>query len=174
MPGRGGWLACCCAVGFLATVLHPTSGSSLERRGADVDPTGIWWVEGGSARVEIVHCGGALCGDVVWLRSPYDIRGCPLTDVENPEPRLREREVMGLAILKELRPVPGRPGSWSGGRIYDPGSGRNYRSSMRQPHPDRLEVRGYIGFELLGRTAVWHRYGATLRCTDSAARELEG
>jgi peptidoglycan/LPS O-acetylase OafA/YrhL len=45
------------------------------------NPTGLWWAEGGFAQVEIRHCGdGALCGQVVWLRHPFDEHGCELRD----------------------------------------------------------------------------------------------
>jgi uncharacterized protein (DUF2147 family) len=84
------------------------------------DPTGLWWADGGAAKVEIVRCGAALCGSVVWLRSPFDLNGCPLRDEKNPDPELRGRDVLGLQLLHGLRPSDGDAGEWKGGRIYDP------------------------------------------------------
>jgi hypothetical protein len=94
---------------------------------------------------------------VVWLRSPFGFDGCPLRDGENPDPALRERRVLGLELLRGLRPDTRRPGRWRGGEVYDPGSGNTYRASITQTRADRLSVRGYIGLELLGRTATWIR-----------------
>ena len=82
---------------------------------------------------------------------------------------MREREVVGLEILRDLRPEPGPVGRWSGGRIYDPGSGRTYRAALSMDGPDRLRLRGYLGIRLLGRTATWIRVGSERQCTEVAS-----
>lgn len=47
---------------------------------------------------------------------------------------------------------------WSGGQILDPNNGKVYRSQMKLVDGGkRMEVRGYIGTPLLGRTQTWHR-----------------
>jgi uncharacterized protein (DUF2147 family) len=130
------------------------------------DPTGMWWAEGGFAQVEIRHCGDALCGQVVWLRHPFDEHGCDLQDVENPDSALRSRSVVGIEILRGLQASPDDPGEWSGGEIYDPGSGRSYRAVLETDGPDRLHVRGYLGIRLLGRTTTWVRVGSEDQCLE--------
>jgi uncharacterized protein (DUF2147 family) len=132
------------------------------------DPTGVWWAEGGSARVEITRCGDALCGQVVWLRSPFDPSGCPLRDENNPNVRLRDREVLGTEILRNLRSAPDKEGVWEGGEIYDPGSGRTYRATLVMDGSDRLRLRGYVGIRLLGRTVTWIRVGTEGQCRGPA------
>ena len=117
---------------------------------------GLWWAEGGAAQVEIQSCGDALCGKVVWLRSPFDEQGCPVRDTENPDAHARGRPMVGVEILRGLRPEASGEG-WSGGEIYDPTSGRHYRAAMSLDGPDRLQVRGYLGIRLLGRTTHWTR-----------------
>jgi len=124
-----------------------------------LDPVGRWHAEGGAAQVEIHRCGAALCGEVVWLRAPFDENGCPLLDRYNPEDSLRQRPVVGLEILRGLVPAAG-DASWGDGTIYDPGSGRTYRASMNLLGPDQLELRGYVGIPLIGRTTRWFRVGA--------------
>jgi uncharacterized protein (DUF2147 family) len=52
-------------------------------------------------------------------------------------------------------------GKWSGGSIYDPDSGRSYKCRLETLDPERLQVRGFIGFALLGRSQVWTRYRAS-------------
>jgi uncharacterized protein (DUF2147 family) len=131
-------------------------------------PEGLWWAEGGFAQVEIRPCGDALCGRVVWLRHPFDESGCALRDVENPDPALRARPVEGLRILYGLRPSSDDPHAWSGGRIYDPGSGRTYSAVVETDGPDRLRVRGYLAIRLLGRTTTWVRVGTEDRCTEES------
>ena len=116
--------------------------------------------------MEIRHCGDALCGQVVWLRHPFDENGCELRDVENPDSDLRRRAVVGIELLRDLRPSPDDPGEWSGGEIYDPTSGRSYRAVVEMDGPDRLQVRGYLGIRLLGRTTTWVRVGSENQCRE--------
>jgi uncharacterized protein (DUF2147 family) len=135
---------------------------------AATDPIGMWWAEGGFAKVEIRPCGDALCGQVIWLRHPLDADGCELRDVENPDTALHGRPVEGLEILRDLRASQETPGEWSGGSIYDPGSGRTYGAVATLDGPDRLRVRGYFGFRLLGRTTTWVRVGSENQCREPA------
>ncbi len=47
---------------------------------------------------------------------------------------------------------------WSGGEILDPDNGKSYSCYIKvKDNGQRLHVRGYIGFSLLGRTQIWHR-----------------
>jgi uncharacterized protein (DUF2147 family) len=128
--------------------------------GHAASPEGRWYAEGGAAQVEIAPCGEALCGEIVWLRSPFDENGCPLTDRQDSDEALQQRPIVGLQILSDLTPVRGEPDRWSGGGIYDPTSGRTYRCIMSLDGADRLHVRGYLGITLLGRTTTWIRVGA--------------
>lgn len=120
-------------------------------------PVGLWYAEGGAAQVVIEPCGEELCGQVVWLRSPFDDEGCELRDENNPDPVLRERKVVGLEVLQGLRPRA--DGIWGGGRIYDPATGNTYTCHLALDGDDRLRLRGYVGIPLLGRTTTWLRVG---------------
>jgi len=130
---------------------------------ASASPFGRWYAEGGAAQVDIEPCADAICGRIVWLRSPFDENGCELTDRSNPDAAARTRPIVGLEIMTGLRPVGDEPGAWGDGRIYDPTSGTTYRCAVRLDGPDRLRVRGYYGIELLGRTTTWLRVGAEQR-----------
>jgi uncharacterized protein (DUF2147 family) len=46
---------------------------------------------------------------------------------------------------------------WEEGNIYDPKNGNTYSSTMRLINGNSLEVRGYIGVSLIGRTDTWTR-----------------
>jgi uncharacterized protein (DUF2147 family) len=129
--------------------------SVLDARSAPIE--GRWWADGGFAQVEITERSGELVGRVVWLRSPFDEHGCPLVDSRNPDPALRTRSVEGLELLSGLRRDATDTQTWTGGRIYDPGSGRSYRLAVRMEGADRLVLRGFIGFELIGQTRTWFR-----------------
>jgi uncharacterized protein (DUF2147 family) len=139
--------------------------------GAAATPVGLWWAEGGAAQVRIAPCGVALCGRVVWLRAPLDEVGCPVRDRNNPEPGRRDRPLIGLRVLRDLESSSEDGQVWTGGRIYDPSSGRTYRCTARLVGEDQLELHGFIGLPLIGRTTRWVRVGAERRTCDAASDE---
>lgn len=121
-------------------------------------PLGEWLTEAGDARVRIAACADRpdrLCGAVTWAAPPPDAPPGPLVDVNNADPALRSRPIVGLPLLAGFAAEGG--GAWGGGTIYDPRSGRTYKSKMRQAGPDRLEVSGCVLFVCLGET--WRRHG---------------
>jgi len=124
---------------------------------ADPSAVGEWVTEGGKARVRIEPCAadpGQLCGAIIWSYRPDDAAPGPLVDVNNQDPALRSRPILGLPLLQGFE--PDGPGAWSGGTIYDPEGGKTYRSKMRLEGPDQLEVEGCVLFVCRGQT--WTRY----------------
>ena len=97
--------------------------------------------------------------------SPFGEDGCPLLDHRNGDQALRYRPVVGLEILRNLRPARDDPARWGGGTIYDPGSGYTYKCTLTMDAENRLSLRGYVGIPLLGRTTTWYRLGTeATRC----------
>jgi uncharacterized protein (DUF2147 family) len=92
------------------------------------DPSGTWRMANGKVTVRISDCGGKLCGWIVGLKKPLDKNGRPKTDKDNPNPALRNRPLIGLALLNGLRPAGAN--RWEG-RIYNPDDGRTYDARMR-------------------------------------------
>jgi uncharacterized protein (DUF2147 family) len=151
----------------LAAGITPSSKAAPMRLAS---PIGHWYAEGGAAQVEITECSHGLCGRVASLRSPFDENGCGLLDVNNPDPQQRRRPVLGLEILHAAAGSAGDPQAWSG-TIYDPGSGHTYSCTIRYEGEDRLQLRGYIGVPLIGRTTTWIRVGREGQtCRDDLAR----
>jgi uncharacterized protein (DUF2147 family) len=153
-------LSAAAAITLVTMAALDTASSTIAAHDSGASPLGRWYAEGGAAQVEITDCGGELCGRVVWLRSPFDEDGCELRDRHNPDESLRRRPVIGLEILRALERVPAATPTWKGGTIYDPASGQTYRASLRLSGSNRLELRGYIGIPLIGRTTTWFRVGA--------------
>jgi uncharacterized protein (DUF2147 family) len=122
---------------------------------------GIWKTEMGESKVEIFMCGEKICGKIIWLKNPTytDSRdgkvGTPVIDRENPDPALQSRPVLGLQILEGF--IADGDNTWGKGTCYDPKSGNTYLGKIHLSAPDRLNLRGYIGIPLFGRTSVWTR-----------------
>ncbi len=74
-------------------------------------------------------------------------------DTKNPNEKLRSRNLKDLQMLKHFV-YDGR--IWESGEIYDPGTGKTYSCTMKLKL-SKLEIRGYIGISLFGRTVIWQR-----------------
>jgi uncharacterized protein (DUF2147 family) len=115
---------------------------------------GNWLTDEGEAEVEIYKCGGEYCGKIVWLKEPKNDEGKDKTDTNNPDPEKRDRRIVGLNIVWGFK--YDKYGKWVKGKIYDPDNGKTYSCKMTL-ESDNLNVRGYVGISLLGRTTVWTR-----------------
>jgi uncharacterized protein (DUF2147 family) len=105
------------------------------------------------ALVTIEDHGGVVSGRIVRLfREPGEDPN-PLC-VDCPDER-HNQPVLGMTILWNFRP---HGDAWRGGEVLDPEEGRIYRAILRVlDDGKRLELRGYIGVPLLGRSQVWER-----------------
>lgn len=99
---------------------------------------GRWVTAEGKAVVEIAPCASGLCGRIVRVLKPRP--GGPAVDVKNPDPAQRGRPIEGITILTGFRPDATH---WKG-QIYDPESGRTYRSELTRAG-GTLTVRGCWG-----------------------------
>ena len=99
--------------------------------------------------VEIYEQGGRVYGKIVQLLPPGRSTIC-----DTCEGPYKNKELIGAVILKDLRQDGD---TWAGGSITDPKNGKTYKAKMSLDGADRLNVRGYVGMPVLGRTQVWHR-----------------
>ena len=118
------------------------------------DVVGKWKLEDGTAIVEVYKQGDVFNGKIVWLQNPTEPDGTPAKDENNPDAKLRSRQLLGLNMLSGLKKDGGE---YTGGNIYDPGNGKTYNCSMKV-EGDVLKVRGSLDKRgLLGRTMDWFR-----------------
>ena len=115
---------------------------------------------------EIQVIDGALQGEVRALLNPLYLpdeesggrAGLVRADDNNPDTELTGRSILGLSMFSEYQLEGGR---WQG-KIYDPESGNTYQSHMKINGEGDLEIRGYIGMPMFGRTAT---FAPIQRCT---------
>ncbi len=126
------------------------------------DVLGVWYNQEKDARIEIYKCGEKYCGKIVWLKEPdyppdskEGVPGTPKLDHNNPNPELRKAPVIGLRIVHDF--TFAGDNRWKGGKVYDPKNGKTYSGKMTLVSPLQLNLRGFIGISLIGRTAVWTR-----------------
>lgn len=119
-----------------------------------MSPVGVWTNEEGEAKFEIHQCGDKLCGKIISLKEP-NRRGKPKMDDNNPDPKLRSQPLQGLVFLKGFE-YKGE-NKWENGTIYDPKSGKTYSCYMKMKNNNEMEVKGFIGISLIGRTQNWKR-----------------
>ena len=134
---------------------------SVMAHAADMStPVGLWrTIDDNTGKdrslLRIVDAGGTLEGRVekTLTRLPDDdpdglCRKCPGARKDQP--------IVGMTILSGLK----KDGEnlWAGGEILDPGNGKTYRCKVKLiDGGKKLEVRGFIGVSLLGRTQTWLR-----------------
>ena len=94
-------------------------------------PSGEWYVEDHSAVVRISKCGGGYCGFVA--------RGQAGKDYRNPDPRKRNRSIIGIEVMAGMR--PSGPNSWSGS-TYNADDGQTYAGKIVLTGPSTLTVEG--------------------------------
>lgn len=68
---------------------------------------------------------------------------------------LKDQPIDGMIILRGLK--KDGDNSWKGGNILDPNNGKEYKCKMSLKDANTLDVRGFIGLSLIGRTQTWHR-----------------
>ena len=72
---------------------------------------------------------------------------------------LLDQPLYGLRIVYGLEPKSER--KWKSGRVVDPESGDTYKAKVEYSDDfEEVELRGYIGTPLLGRSQVWRRASA--------------
>lgn len=93
---------------------------------------------------------GKLQGDVTKILTPgRENAKCIECEGDN-----KDKPIKGMTILWGLEK---EDGEWTDGHILDPNSGKQYKCSMKLKDKNTLEVRGYLGVSLLGRTQTWKR-----------------
>ena len=123
---------------------------------------GTWNTAANRGRVEVFKQDSKYAAKILWLREAkfpanddQGMAGKPKVDRNNPKADLRQRSLVGLQIMEGLT-YAGKK-LWDHGHIYDPETGKTYKCKMTLVATNKLELRGFLGISLLGRTTVWTR-----------------
>jgi len=144
----------------LAAGLLLSAGTALA---ANDTPVGTWKQiddVSGKAKsiIEVTESNGQLQARVVKLlnRSPEDIaRDGAVPKCTKCDGERKDQPIEGMNIMWG---VSKDDDVWDGGKILDPKSGKVYKVKLKLTDGgQKLDVHGYIGFALLGRSQVWER-----------------
>lgn len=114
---------------------------------------GTWLTASGKAKVQIYKEGNKYNGKIIWLKIPTYEDGSPKTDKNNSDKTKQSVPLMGLNMLKNF---VFDEDEWEDGTIYDPENGKTYSCTIKY-RDGKLDLRGYIGISLIGRTQTWFK-----------------
>jgi uncharacterized protein (DUF2147 family) len=123
---------------------------------ASDSPVGLWKTiddetKKPRALVRITEAGGVLTGKIEKLFDP----STPNPVCEACTDDRKGKPIIGMTILSGLQKFPEE---WGEGRILDPNNGKVYKAKARLfDGGGKLEVRGFMGVSLLGRSQTWIR-----------------
>ena len=115
---------------------------------------GEWLNEEKNQKIEIYKTGNHYFGKVTWSTDFLEADGMTSKkDVRNTDVTLKTRNLINTVILNKFEYDQG---VWDHGTMYDPRSGKTY-SCIIKLRNKKLEIRGYVGVSLLGKTTYWEK-----------------
>ena len=108
---------------------------------------GTYMTNKNEGMVEVSKKGTKYYGILTWTKTPGKL------DTNNPDVKRQTDKLAGKEILKDFD-FNGKD-LWSNGTIYDPKNGKTYSCKITRDEKGNLNVRGFIGVSMLGRTAFW-------------------
>ncbi len=120
------------------------------------DPFGTWLTEDKKGKVHIVNCGGALCGNLIWLREPIDPdTNKPKLDKHNVDASKQGRPLLGIPIVLNMKPS-GTPEKWDG-QVYNAEDGSTYSGSFAMTGASTAQLKGCVLGGLICKAQTWTR-----------------
>ncbi len=141
-------------IALLIIVFVSTLISVKAQKNAD-DIVGVWLTGSGKAHVKIDKVGNYYFGRVVWLKEPLNTEGKPKLDINNEDVSKRNKTVFGMQLVGGFEWK--NDNLWDNGSIYDPLNGKTYKCKIDLENFTTMNIRGFIGISLFGRTDIWKR-----------------
>ena len=102
-----------------------------------------YWLTSGSI-VKIENCNNLVCGKIITIFVEDGIDPDSILDKNNKDKSLRERALVGVDLLSEFQINNNDQKTFKGGKIYDPRSGRTYKSNLYLKPSGNLKVEGCL------------------------------
>lgn len=124
----------------------------LASQSKESDIVGVWLNEKKEAVVEIYHHENQYFGKIIDIQGEHAHQKTELKDKNNPQPELRERNLMNMPLLENLK---FKDGEYIDGTAYNPRMGRYFPCKAWLISQKEMKIRGYWGF--LFATETWER-----------------
>jgi len=127
---------------------------------AQSTPAGVWkTIDDATGKekslVRIVETNGAYTGKIEKLLDPDSPKDATCKECKDDR---KDKPVVGMTIIRNVKASADDKAVFEGGDILDPNNGKVYRVKLKLiDNGSRLDVRGYIGTPMLGRTQTWIR-----------------
>jgi len=136
------------------------AGAALTAAAQASSPAGLWRTIDDSTKkdkslVRIVETNGVYSGKVEKIVDPDSPKDSVCKDCSDER---KDKPVVGMTILRNVKASADDKAVFEGGDILDPNNGKVYRVKLKLiDNGSKLDVRGYIGTPMLGRTQTWVR-----------------
>ncbi len=141
-------------IALFITALVSFIFSAKAQKNAD-DIVGVWLTGSSKARVKIDKVGNYYFGRIVWLKDPLNDEGKSKLDKKNEDANKRNKAIMGMQLVGGFEWK--NDNLWDNGYIYDPENGKTYKCKIDLENFTTMNIRGFIGISLFGRTDIWKR-----------------
>jgi uncharacterized protein (DUF2147 family) len=135
-------------VAALCASFTPSLAQNATKVAATQDATkvsGVWQSQSGITRVRVTPCGSGLCGTVVWQKTPSK-------DVHNPDPAKRDRSIVGVQLVSNMKPVSHN--EWSGA-IYNYEDGKTYHGKVKVNGGNSIDIGGCVMGGMVCQSKTW-------------------
>lgn len=148
---------------FIASflLLFPSSAAIA----ASADVFGDWVYPDNGSVIRVYGCSSSLCAKIIKVKDPSR------RDVNNPNPKLRNRPIVGVVIATGGAPTGGN--GWIG-NLYNPLDGNTYRGTLHVLNRNTLTVVGCFGGGLLCNAKTLKRSARRTRRSAVANAEMAG
>jgi uncharacterized protein (DUF2147 family) len=127
---------------------------------AQATPVGVWKTiddktKTERAQIRITEANGVITGRIEKLLAADAKQDAKCDKCEDDR---KDKPMIGLEIIRGVKKNADDAMLWDGGTILDAGEGKIYKVRMKPVEGGkRMEVRGFVGAPLLGRTQTWIR-----------------
>ena len=127
---------------------------------AQATPVGLWKTiddetKKAKSLIRLTETGGVLTGTLEKFLDP-----AAKSDVvcDKCSDERKDKSILGMTLVRNVKKNANDAALWDGGDILDPNNGKVYKARLKPVDGgQKLEVRGYLGVPMIGRTQTWVR-----------------
>ncbi|MGJ1484233.1 DUF2147 domain-containing protein [Sphingobacterium multivorum] len=132
---------------FIAMMLLVSVASFAQKLSPD-NITGVWQCE--DYKIAFFKTGNTYSAKLLWSKRMFEADGkTPKRDSKNPDEKLRSRSIQGITHITGLAY---KNGEYIDGKIYSVDDGNTYSLKGALKDANNLEIRGYKGIPMMGKT----------------------